>query len=50
MFLFEWSKDAWVFTDLEQVRRETERWLKDYNTVGLNESLGNISPMEFLND
>jgi putative transposase len=42
--------DAWVFTDLEQVRHETERWLKDYNTVRPHESLGDISPMEFLND
>jgi putative transposase len=42
--------DAWVFNDLNHVRYETERWLKDYNTVRPHESLGDISPMEFLND
>jgi len=42
--------DAWVFTDLRQVRQETEQWLKEYNTVRPHESLGDISPMEFLND
>jgi putative transposase len=42
--------DAWVFTDLNQVRQETERWLEEYNTVRPHESLGDISPMEFLND
>jgi putative transposase len=42
--------DAWVFTDLDQVREETERWLAEYNTVRPHESLGDISPIEFLND
>lgn len=42
--------DAWVFTDLDQVREETERWLAEYNTVQPHESLGDISPIEFLND
>jgi len=41
--------DAWVFTDLEQVREATESWLHDYNTVRPHESLGDISPIEFLN-
>ncbi len=42
--------DAWVFTDLAQVREESERWLQEYNTVRPHESLGDISPLEFLND
>jgi putative transposase len=42
--------DAWVFNDLNHVRHETERWLKEYNTVRPHESLGDISPIEFLND
>jgi putative transposase len=42
--------DAWAFMDLGQVREETERWLRDYNTVRPHESLGDVSPIEFLND
>lgn len=42
--------DAWVFIDLEQVREESERWMKEYNTIRPHESLGDISPAEFLND
>ena len=40
--------DAWLFMDLEQVREETERWLIEYNTVRPHESLGDVSPLEFL--
>ena len=42
--------NAWVFTDLAQVREETERWLGDYNTIRPHESLGDISPIEFLTE
>ena len=42
--------DAWVFTDLDQVREETARWLEEYNTVRPHESLGDTSPVEFLNN
>ena len=42
--------DAWIFTDLAQVCEETQRWLEEYNTVRPYESLGDISPLEFLND
>ena len=40
--------NAWVFTGLAHVREETERWLGDYNTIRPRESLGDISPIEFL--
>ena len=40
---------AAVFMDLNQVREETERWLEDYNTIRPHESLGDVSPVEFLN-
>jgi len=33
-----------------QVREETERWLKEYNTVRPHESLGDVSPIKFLTD
>jgi len=42
--------DAWCFMSLTQVREETERWLKEYNTVRPHESLGDVSPIEFLTD
>ena len=42
--------DAWVFTDLDHVREETERWLGEYNTIRPHESLGDVSPVEFLTD
>ena len=42
--------DAWVFMDLEQVREETENWITEYNTVHPHESLGDVSPREFLTD
>lgn len=42
--------DAWVFTDLDQVREETDRWVDEYNTVRPHESLGDISPIEFLKE
>ena len=42
--------DAWCFMNLTQVREETDRWLKEYNTVRPHESLGDVSPIEFLTD
>ena len=41
--------DAWLFTTLDEVREETERWLDEYNTVRPHESLGDVPPLEFLN-
>ena len=34
---------------LDQVREETELWLYEYNTIRPYESLGDVSPFEFLN-
>ena len=36
--------------NLRQAREETDRWLKEYNMVRPHESLGDISPIEFLTD
>lgn len=40
--------DAWGFMNLSQVQEETERRLKECNTVRPHESLGDVSPIEFL--
>ena len=40
--------DAWCFVSLSQVREETELWLIEYNTVRPHETLGDVSPIEFL--
>jgi putative transposase len=40
--------DAWLFMGLNQVREETSRWIPDYNTIRPHESLGDVSPLEFL--
>lgn len=42
--------DAWCFMNLEHVREETERWLKEYNMIRPHESLGDVSPIEFLTE
>lgn len=42
--------DAWIFTDLDHVREENERWLADYKIVRLHEPLGDILPIEFLSN
>jgi putative transposase len=40
--------NAWLFTDLEHAREETQRWMVDYNTIRPHDSLGDVSPREFL--
>ncbi len=41
--------DAWCFLSLTQVREETEHWREEYNTIRPHQSLGDVSPIEFLN-
>jgi putative transposase len=40
--------NMYVFESLEEVRTETEKWLGVYNQHRPHESLGNLSPMEYL--
>ena len=36
------------FLSLSHVREETERWRVEYNTIRPHQSLGDVSPIEFL--
>ena len=38
----------YIFETLTEVREQTERWLKEYNEERPHESLGNMTPKEFL--
>ena len=40
--------DTWCFLSLSHVREETERWRVEYNTIRPHQSLGDVSPIEFL--
>jgi putative transposase len=40
--------DLYVFQTLGEVRGQTEEWLKEYNEQRPHESLGNLTPREFL--
>lgn len=42
--------DMYLFASLSEVREETERWLAEYNSERPHESLGNMTPSEFLID
>jgi putative transposase len=39
--------DAYLFFELDQVRRLTEEWMEEYNTRRPHESLGNLTPDEW---
>jgi len=40
--------DMYVFTTLDDVREQTEKWLKEYNEERPHDALGDLSPREFL--
>ena len=40
--------DMYVFRSLEEVREQTEIWMKEYNEERPHESLGNLTPREYL--
>lgn len=40
--------NMYIFKTLDEVRTETEKWLSVYNRQRPHESLGNLSPMEYL--
>jgi len=40
--------DCWCFNTLDEVREETERWIREYNTERPHQSLGDLSPIQFL--
>ena len=40
--------DMFVFQSLAEVREHTEKWLKEYNEERPHESLGHLTPREYL--
>lgn len=42
--------DMNIFENIHQVREKTEEFLEDYNNEHPHESLGNMSPIEFMNN
>jgi putative transposase len=40
--------DLYIFSRLSEVREITDRWLKEYNQERPHESLGNLTPAEYL--
>jgi len=40
--------DMFVFQSLDEVREQTEQWLKEYNEERPHDSLGDMTPREFL--
>ncbi len=41
--------DSMIFSNLNQVREETSKWMEDYNEKHPHSSLSDLSPREFLN-
>lgn len=40
--------DLYLFSSLDEVRHETQRWLREYNTQRPHQSFGDLTPVEFL--
>ena len=40
--------DMFVFQELSEVREQTEKWMKEYNEERPHESLGHMTPREYL--
>jgi putative transposase len=40
--------DMYVFQTLNEVREQTDNWIKEYNEERPHESLGDLTPREFL--
>ena len=40
--------DMYVFQTLNEVREQTAKWIKEYNEERPHESLGDLTPREFL--
>jgi putative transposase len=40
--------DMYIFETLTEVKEQTERWLREYNEERPHESLGNMTPREYL--
>lgn len=40
--------DCWCFNSLDEVREETEQWIREYNIERPHKSLDNMSPIQFL--
>jgi putative transposase len=40
--------DMFVFQSLIEVREQSEKWLREYNEERPHESLGNMTPREYL--
>jgi putative transposase len=40
--------DMFVFQTMNEVREQTEMWLKEYNEERLHDALGDMTPREYL--